>query len=283
MRIEVSDEEINSIKQAVLKRYGIDFTCYEPSSLHRRIQRSLSVFKCGSIAELWVRILKEPEFIQRWVNELTVGMTSLFRDPQAWKKIKSIIPSVLEEKKEINIWHAGCSTGEEVHTLGIILNELNVYQKAHVLATDLNVDALETAKQGKYHMLKLNEFTKNFQQYSPFRDLGFHFQKEKDSINFNPDLISRVQFRKHNLVTEKAPGTFDLILCRNVMIYFDHAAKIKLLDRFYKALNPGGFLVIGFYDSLVPLLQKTEFHFYDKEAKIFQKQHSDFSAAQRSA
>ena len=168
MAIDISTEELNSLTTAIMTRHGIDFSCYEPKSLKRRIIRTLTVFKLDSIHELWIKILRDHDFIHPFVNELSVGLTTMFRDPSLWKELKLLIPSLLKEQnqKHLNIWHAGCSTGEEVFSLGIVFHELNLTDKVKAYATDMNSEALEQAQKGEYHFLKLTEFIRNYSLYN---------------------------------------------------------------------------------------------------------------------
>lgn len=267
----ITSEELESLNRAVLLRYGIDFTCYEPKSLMRRVQRSLSVFKIDSISELWLRCLKEQNFIHLLVNELTVGMTSLFRDPLLWKSIRDKALPILDRKDKIDMWHAGCSTGEEVYTMSIITGEAGMAKKFNTHASDINQHAIKIAKKGKYHQLNLADFEKNYLAFNPEGFLDRYFDWGHNKITFSKKLIKNVQFEYHNLVTEKPKRNYDIVFCRNVMIYFDDGAKAKLLQKIYDCLNPGGFFVIGFYDSLMPFIEKTPFTFFDRDAKIFQK------------
>lgn len=269
--IAISDQELSSLTQAILRRYGMDFTCYETSSFKRRVSRSINVLQLESIHQLWVKLLKEPTFIYRFVDEISVGLTSMFRDPVLWSVLKNETLKELKQKEEVNIWHAGCSTGEEVYSMGIVLQESGLLQKSKAIATDISETAIETARKGKYHELKIAEYGLNYKKYNPlglFR--RYHRLDQNDSI-VNPELAQHVTFQVHNLITDPPPRQFDIIFCRNVMIYFDQKAKTRLLQQFYDCLYPGGYLIIGFYDALVPLIDKTKFLYRNQNAKIFQK------------
>jgi Methylase of chemotaxis methyl-accepting proteins len=262
---------MNSLTQSILTRYGIDFTCYEPKSLRRRIIRVMNLFELPSIHELWVRFLRDAQFIQIFMNEISVGMTSMFRDPILWKNLKVRVRSEFQSKPSLSIWHAGCSTGEEVYSMGILLKELNMLDKAKALATDFNMNAIEEAKNGVYHKIKMIENETNYREFHPFHDFGCYYTSDGKYATMNPELISHTTFKYQNLITDEYPAGFDIIFCRNVMIYFDSIAKNKLLAKFHEALNPGGYLIIGFFDTMSHLMDNNQFRVVDEAAKIFQK------------
>lgn len=268
---DVSEEEMNSLTQSILIRYGIDFTCYEPKSLRRRIIRVMNLYSVPSIHELWVKFLGDPQFIHVFMNEISVGMTSMFRDPVLWKSLKKRLPEDFKTKNSLSVWHAGCSTGEEVYSLGILLKETSLHNKSKALATDFNKNAIEEAKSGIYHKIKMIENETNYREFNPTSSFSSYHTSDSKYATMNPDLIKHTDFKYHNLITDSFPTGFDLILCRNVMIYFDTIAKKKLLGKFYDALNPGGYFIIGFFDALSQFIDTTKFQLVDEEAKIFQK------------
>lgn len=271
MNISISNEELDSLTAAIMKRHGIDFTGYEPKSLKRRVTRALSVFKLNSIHELWVKILRENDFIHPFINELSVGLTSMFRDPKFWVSLKKSLPILINEKRRLKVWHAGCSTGEEVYTLNILIRELGLEGKVSSYASDMNTDALEQAQKGAYHVLKLADYEDQYRKYNGKGSLSNYYKKEEKSGFMDLSLIRHVQFEMNNLITDDSNNKFDIIFCRNVMIYFDAGAKRLVLDKFYNSLKPGGLLIIGFFDALVPIIDKTRFEFFDLDQKIFKR------------
>lgn len=270
---EITDEEMNSLTQSILTRYGIDFTCYEPKSLRRRIIRVLNRFDHPSVHSLWVHFLHHPDFVHDFMNEISVGMTSMFRDPILWKNLRARLVSEYAGKDMISVWHAGCSTGEEVYSLGVVLRETNLAGKTKALATDFNKDALKDAQKGVYHKIKMIENETNYRQFNPTRDFSKYYTVvDSHHVAMDPTLTAHTTFSYQNLITDAFPvQKFDFIFCRNVMIYFDTAAKRKLLDKFYTALNPGGYLIIGFFDTMNHLIDDDKFGLADEAAKIFKK------------
>jgi chemotaxis protein methyltransferase CheR len=270
--VSVTDEEVASLSQSILTRYGIDFTCYEPKSLKRRVVRLLLMNNFISIHELWIRLLRDQSFIHTFMNEISVGMTSMFRDPIFWKHLKRLLTKGFTDTSHFSIWHAGCSTGEEVYSLGIVLSETGLSQKTKAFASDINQDALEVARRGEYHKIRMIENEQNFKEYNPYVDFARYYAPiDGKNVKMDEGLIKHVTFKYHNLINDPFTEKHDLILCRNVMIYFDADAKQKLLRKFYDSLKPGGYLVIGFYDTMLSLIDQNLFTLADSDAKIFQK------------
>jgi len=277
--MEITDEEVKSLAQSILTRYGIDFTCYEPKSLRRRITKLMVNQEIESAHHLWVKFLRDSKFIQFFMNEVSVGMTSMFRDPTMWKSLKGILRTEFTKKDSMSIWHAGCSTGEEVYSMSILLKELHREGSVRAIATDINLEAIRTAQEGVYHKLKMIENEANFKEYNAFADFKKYYSEDSKNGIMDSALISSVEFSYHNLITDAppAPGMFDIIFCRNVMIYFDNYAKERLLEKFFTALRPGGLFIIGFYDTMLPIVRQHQFVMADEAAKIFRKPSPDSS------
>lgn len=269
--IVISDEELKSLTDAIHQRHGIDFSCYEPKSLKRRVVRSLHIFKFNAVHELWIKILREPSFIYPFMDEISVGLTAMFRDPVLWKKMRNILNGDFAGKENLSIWHAGCSSGEEVYTMGIVLKESSYKKTVQARATDISNQAMTNAKKGEYHLMKMEEYDKNYLTFNPGSSLHKYYTIDKENAFMDTSLIGHVSFEYHNLITDPFIKKYDIILCRNVMIYFDNKAKLQLFNKFYESLNPGGLFIIGFYDAVLPLVDDTKFRVLDMDAKIFQK------------
>jgi chemotaxis protein methyltransferase CheR len=271
--IVITDEELKSLTDAIQQRHGIDFSCYEPKSLKRRVVRALHIFKLNAIHELWIKILKDRSFIYPFMDEISVGLTAMFRDPVLWRRLRYLLSNDVNfSKKDLSIWHAGCSTGEEVYTMGIVLRESSFNKTVTVRATDISNQAMAIARKGEYNMMKLDEYEQNYVGYNPASSLRKYYLQSDDGGTMDNSLIRNVAFEHHNLITDSFSfSKYDLVFCRNVMIYFDNNAKRKLFDKFHAAMNPGGLFVIGFYDAVLPLVDDTKFRVLDMDAKIFQK------------
>lgn len=269
--IVISDEELKSLTDAIHQRHGIDFSCYESKSLKRRVTRALHIFKLNAVHELWIRILKDRSFIYPFMDEISVGLTSMFRDPVLWQKMRSLLKTQWSDQSELHIWHAGCSTGEEVFTMGILLRETAFPKAVYAQASDISNHAMSVATKGQYHTMKLDEYDKNYTQFNPSGSLKKYYKVINDSGQMDTTLIKHVSFEHHNLIAGAFTKQYDIIFCRNVMIYFDANAKLRLFDKFHASLKPGGLFIIGFYDAVLPLVDPEKFKVLDMDARIFQR------------
>ncbi|MGZ3862951.1 MAG: CheR family methyltransferase [Bacteroidia bacterium] len=269
-RIEISDEELVSLTTAIKTRYGIDFTSYEKKSLKRGFARLIARNDLGSLVGLWSKILKDKEFLIKYIDDLLVNLTELFRNPEIWLKIKDDLLLKYKHKPSIAIWHAGCSTGEEIYTMAIVLKEQGLLPKTRSLATDLSTTALETAKTGVYNKLLAKKYISAFTSYFPNGKPEKYFSLTENEMIISAELRSNIRFLRHNLVQDRMPEKFDIIFCRNVMIYFDEALKMKVLKLFHEALNDDGYFIIGYYDML-PEASKELFVLYDATTRIYRK------------
>ncbi|MBA4239312.1 MAG: chemotaxis protein CheR [Sphingobacteriaceae bacterium] len=269
-RVEITDEELISLTTAVKTRYGIDFTSYEKKSLKRGFARLIARNDLGSMVGLWSKILKDKEFLIKYIDDLLVNLTELFRNPEIWLKIKDDILEKLRSKPIINIWHAGCSTGEEIYTMAIVLKEQGLLLKTRALATDLSTTALETAKQGIYSKILWKKYSASYLTYYPKGNPEYHFTVNENDIVVSNNLKNHVTFLRHNLVQDSMNKKFHIIFCRNVMIYFDETLKMKVLKLFYDSLEDDGFFIIGYYDML-PEASKDLFVLYDATTRIYRK------------
>lgn len=247
---EITEEELQAINKAVEVRYGIDFSSYEPSSFKRRVTRVMNKMEVPSVMHLWRKILNEHDFIYEFINELTVGLTELFRNPDLWAFLKTDILPSFKHEKEIWVWHAGCSTGEEVYTFSITAKEAFLKRKTHQLAGDINRKFLEQAQSGKYSSILTEIYERNFLSYNPKGSIHDYFDVTEQSFEVKNECKTNIYFEEQNLVRYKPSRKFHLIFCRNVMIYFDQALKKRLLETFHNSLVDGGYLVIGYFDAL---------------------------------
>jgi len=266
----ISDEELEALMQAMKNRYGLDFTNYEKKSFKRSIVRLMMKHKIGSMLELWSKILKDKDFFLKGIDDLLVNLTELFRNPDAWIKIRDFILNDYDSNKGLKVWHAGCSTGEEVYTMSMVLDQKRMLNKTKALATDLSSIALSKAEKGVYSLLIMKQYLRPFMQYFPERKMEHFFDfKEKDAV-IKQEYKNHVTFKRHNLVQDPMHEKFDIIFCRNVMIYFDETLKLKVLNLFKNSLNKGGYLIIGYYD-IMPDKGKEIFEAYDVKTRIYKK------------
>lgn len=266
----VSDEALKSVTRAIYKNHGIDFRHYEPKSLKRRVASAMRHFKLAGVQDLKNKLVNDDTFIFSLMDELSVGLTSMFRDPHVWQKINRMLRTDFKNK-DISLWHAGCSTGEEVFTMGIAMRESGYNGKMKAWASDISSQSLEYARAGVYPMLKIDEYVKSYKEYSKTGSLLTYGKTVGHDFHMDLSLTDHVMYEYHNLITDPFPEKFDIILCRNVMIYFDSRTKKDLFIKFHNALSPGGLFIIGFYDASLPFIDDQYFKPWDADNRIFQK------------
>lgn len=262
--MNVTDQDLQYFVSTLKNSSKYDFTEYSDKSLKRRLQKILVDFNLD-IPGLVATIRNDSEFAERIVKEITVNTTELFRDPQVWHTLRSRILPRFKNNKTINIWHAGCSTGQEVYSMMILLNEMGMLDKAKVFASDLNNDVLDAAKQGiykyRFNIGYLDNFDKVIKQnplnYEEFNDVPyekyFDIDKIRDNITMKKYLTEKPIFRKHDLVRDGNLffAKFDLILCRNVIIYFNYSLQNKVFELFHANLYTKGILLLGMHETIL--------------------------------
>ena len=266
----ITEEELKAFIVGVFNRYGLDFRNYEIKSLKRGITRLMMKHQMKSSLELWSRVLRERDFFMDSIDDLMVNLTELFRNPEAWIMIRDEILPQLGHRSQLDIWHAGCSTGEEVYTMAIVLDELGLLGKARATATDLSATALDKAKKGEYSVMTLKNYLKPFLKYYPNKEISDFFTYSNSHANILPRFKNHVTYQRHNLVQESMDKKYDIIFCRNVMIYFDETLKIKVLNLLNSCLREGGYFVIGYYDTM-PDAGKEIFDVYDSKTRVYKK------------
>lgn len=266
----ISDEELNALMVAMRNRYGLDFTNYEKNSLKRGIVRLMSKHQMDTLLELWGKVLQDKTFFANAIDDLLVNLTELFRNPDVWIKLRDHILDQYRDHQSLDVWHAGCSTGEEVYTMSIVLEDKGLLHRTRILATDLSSRALVKARKAEYSKLLMNQYLTPLIKYFPYSRMQDYFVFEKDHATIKSRYKENVTFLRHNLVHEPMNQQFEIIFCRNVMIYFDDKLKTKVLDLLHSALKPGGYLIIGYYD-IMPDYGKTLFRVKDLLTRIYQK------------
>ena len=268
--IEIAD--IKKIAEVVKSKYDYDFTNYAMSSFKRRIQRILDLFKISSVDALIKKVSEDPVFFEEFLVEITVNVTEMFRDPSFWRVLRDdIIPAILLNHDKIRIWHAGCSSGEEVFSMAILLKEMGVLQNAQLIATDLDKEILKKAKSGRYSMKNMELNEKNYIRYQGIASLKDYYTEQKGVAVMDPALVDNVSWREHDLVKGEVFNKFDLILCRNVMIYFNQTLQNEVLKKFHESLFKFGYLIIGSKESLIWCDIANKFIVVNNEEKVYKK------------
>lgn len=247
---EYRDSDIETLLSDILEVYGYDFTGYSRASLKRRIVRLYEIDRFVSFAEFRYQIRNETSYFKRFLEEVTINVTEMFRDPGFYRNLREEILPRLGTYPLIRIWVAGCSTGEEAYSIAVILKEMKLLHKALIYATDINAAVLENAKQAMIPLSKLKLYTENYiasggtEQFSDYYTANYSLGK------LNDDLKSKIIFSTHNLVTDNSFNEFQLILCRNVLIYFDRELQSQVLELFDASLEKFGYIALGTKETM---------------------------------
>ncbi len=265
IEVEVTKKDILRVIYEFKKTYDFDFSNYAEQSFKRRIEHILVSYNIPSVDELIIRIKENKSYFQKCVNDITVNTTELFRDVDVWLNLRRNILNVFKDKTNVNIWHAGCSSGEEVYSMLIMLHEYNLLDKAKVFATDINTEILNKARTGVFNNRLHHSYFDSFDKVVNVNPLNFeenldipyskYFEIDNVSKTFRVKkfLRDKVTFKYHNLTEGSIFYKFDLIFCRNVIIYFNTELQNKVISLFHESLFNDGMLLIGAHENIVYL------------------------------
>jgi len=248
---ELERIEIKLLLDGIYQAYGYDFRNYLQSSLRRRILNRMQIERLPNMITLLEKVLYEPEFMKTIVNDLSIRVTEMYRDPSFFQAFRQKVVPIIRDYSEIRIWHAGCSTGEEVYSLAILLQEEDLLHKAKIYATDMNEQVIEQAKLGKFSLKRMQTFTKNYMLAGGTKEFSTYYITDNEYAIFHPEIMNKVSFAHHNLATDSTFNEFHIILCRNVMIYFDTTLQHRVHNLFYESLTADGFLALGNMESII--------------------------------
>jgi chemotaxis protein methyltransferase CheR len=237
--------ELTRFLDTVAGRYGYDLRGYAPASLQRRVQATLRKSGVPSLPELGRRISEDPALFVRVLDGLTVRVSELFRDPAFYRTFRAKVLPLLRAQAQINIWHAGCATGEEVYSTAVVLCEEGLLDRCQIYATDLSPRAVDDARLGVYAAEGLAAFSARYEAAGGSHDLARYLTEAYGRLAFHASLRRNIHFFQHDLVGDHLFGTMDVIFCRNVMIYFGRALKERIVVKLADGLRTGGFLCFG--------------------------------------
>ena len=237
--------EFDLILEAIYQKYGYDFRNYAKASLRRRLRYRLSQSNLKTISEMQHKLLNDKEFFDTLLLDLTINVTEMFRDPSFFKALREIVIYELKKQPFIKVWHAGCSSGEEIYSTAILLKENGMYESSLIYATDTNEMVLDKAKSGIFPIEKMKDFTVNYRKAGGLASFADYYTARYDNAIMDNSLKKNIVFSNHNLVTDSVFGEMDLIMCRNVLIYFNRELQDRVFRLFLDSLRPGGFLCLG--------------------------------------
>ena len=244
------DDAIAALLNTVDELTGLDFRDYSPASLHRRIQRRVVAEQVESVAALEQLIKTQPAALARLAEALTVPVTSMFRDPAFFREFRARVAPLLRTHPFLRLWVAGCSTGQEVYSLAILLHEEGLYERSRIYATELQPATLDQAASGIYPLATMQEYTRNYQEAGGMEDFSDYYTADSASAIVRPHLRKNVVFAVHNLVSDRSFNEFHLIFCRNVMIYFNRTLQQRVHNLLYESLALWGYLGLGRSESV---------------------------------
>jgi chemotaxis protein methyltransferase CheR len=242
--------EIELLLEGVFRHYGFDFRSYAYASIRRRLWKRVEGEGLRTVSELAERILHDQDAMERLLLDLSVNVTAMFRDPSFYQEFRDRVIPLLRTYPFIRIWHAGCSTGEEVFSMAILLEEEGLYDRARLYATDINDVVLQRARQGIFPLDRMQEYTENYIRAGGKQSFSEYYTAKYDGAIFKPELTRNIVFSQHNLVTDRSFSEFHVIFCRNVLIYFDKPLQNRVHSLFYDSLVMFGILALGSKESL---------------------------------
>lgn len=265
------DIELRLLVEAIYLRYHYDFREYAQASLKRRLVAALDRFGCATLSQLQDRVLHQPEVFPALLDFLTVQVSDLFRDPDYYRALREQVVPILRTYPSLKFWVAGCSSGEEVYSLAILLREEGLLERSLIYATDINPGALARAEAGVYPIDRIAGFTENHRRAGGRSSLSEHYTAAFGRAMFDKTLRRNIVFSDHSLATDSVFAEVQLVSCRNVLIYFNRELQDRALGLFRDALCRKGFLGLGSKESLRFSAHAGAFTDFVREQRLFQK------------
>lgn len=263
--------EIELLLEAVARRYGYDFRNYAAASLRRRVHTTVVAEGLRSISGLQERVLHDPDCLRRFISRLSVNVTGMFRDPEFYRALRLTVVPMLRTWPFFRIWHAGCSTGEEVYSLAIVLEEEGVADRCRIYGTDISGDIVQRARKAVFPLRAMREYTVAYQRSGGTGDFSSYYTADEHHAILRADLQRRVVFSQHNLVSDSSFNEFHLILCRNVLIYFDPELRRRVYDLLDTSLVRFGLLGLGMRESLRFAHLADRYEALDEELRLYRR------------
>jgi chemotaxis protein methyltransferase CheR len=267
----LDDTQVMSLFEDIYFEYGYDFRQYASASLKRRVRHFMAINHISSVQQLREQIFKSNEGFSYFLLTLSVFVTSMFRDPLFYRALRNKVIPFLRTYPFIRVWIAGCSTGEEAYSMAILLLEEGLYQRSIIYATDMNLNVIEKARQGIFPLSSMQNYAKNYIQSGGAKDFSEYYTADSENAVIRNTVKKNICFAQHNLVTDAVFNEFNLIFCRNVMIYFNHALQQETHQLLYKSLAPFCFLALGEKESLFFTPHADDYSTIDEKEKIYKK------------
>jgi chemotaxis protein methyltransferase CheR len=263
--------EVALLLEGIFQHYGFDFRSYAYASIRRRLWKRVEAEKLRTLSELQARVLHDSMAMERLLLDLSINVTAMFRDPLFYSAFSEKVIPLLRTYPFLRIWHAGCSTGEEVYSTAILLEEAGLYDRTRIYATDINDLVLQQARRGIFPLDRMQEYTDNYIRAGGTRSFSEYYTAMYDGALFDQKLMRNVVFAQHNLVTDRSFSEFQVIFCRNVLIYFDQPLQNHVHELFYDSLVRLGILCLGSKESLKFSTYENRYERLDTSQKIYRK------------
>ena len=270
---DTSDLEISLLLEAIYRKYGYDFREYSQAHIRRRIMNSMALTGFDDVSQMQSKVLNNESYAAELLQDLSITVTEMFRDPFFYKSLRENVIPILKTYPFIKIWHAGCATGEEAYSVAILLQEEGLYDRTTIYATDFNQFALNRAKDGIFPNKMIKEYTANYQLAAGKESFSNYYISNYDNVIMKQSLKKNIVWANHNLVTDSVFAEVNLILCRNVLIYFDKNLQNKVQTLFYNSLTNGGVLCLGSKESLRYSDLYEGYQELDRVQRIFKKKY----------
>lgn len=266
----ISSEQLDDLIIAIKNVHGFDFSNYSQASFKRQVSKVLQLQKLSPF-DLRNAIINDAEYFEHFLCKVTVNVTEMFRDPIFYKSIKELVIPYLRSYQRIKVWNAGCSTGEELYSFAILFTEENLYNRSFFYGTDINSEVLKIAKTGIYELYKMKQNSENYSATGALNSLSKYYTAKYDAVSIKHSIKKNVLFSSHNLVSDGIFNEFQVISCRNVLIYFDVELQNKVIQLFYNSLANFGFLCLGSKETIRNTDLKNRFKIIDKKNNIYQR------------
>jgi chemotaxis protein methyltransferase CheR len=258
--------EVELLLEGLYRLYGYDFRQYAPGSIRRRVKHRVEAERLRTVSELQSLVLRDADALQRLLRDFSIPVTEMFRDPDVFRELRRRVLPQLAMLPSFRIWHAGCSTGEEAYSMAIMLREEGLEGRGKIYATDMNEELLERARLGSYPIGRMKQYTSNYLRSEGRQPFSEYYSVDGDDAVIDPSLRKHIVFARHNLATDHSFNEFHLILCRNVLIYFNPWLQSRVLRLFRESMPSGGTLALGMKEAV---LQREDWEELDPACRLY--------------
>ncbi len=268
----IEDVEINLLLEALKQRYGYDFTGYARASLKRRLSGLIDVFSVQHLSQIIPLLLYDPQVAQQVINSISVPTSDFFRDPQVWSYLRSAVLPQLASFPRINIWQAGCGYGQEAYSLAILLHETGLLKRSRIFSSDINPLFLETARLGCWPQRHQAQWSDNYRQAGGSGVFDDFFSLTPNNLAICAELKQAIEFFPHNLVADEVFKEMQLVICRNVLLYFGSTLQQHVVNLLTRSLERGGYLLLGRGENIIDLQEKhPQLELLDASLQLYRK------------